>query len=195
MSRLSRTLTLSLALVLAPLANAQTTIGFEGLPDATVLTTQLAGFVFTRTIVLGSGISLNEFEFPPHAGSNVASDDGGTMQIAFSGPMSAVSGFFTYAAPLTLTAFDAGGLVVASVQSLFASNLALSGMAGSHPNELLAVVAPAGIARVVIAGAAGGGSFTLDDLAVTPIPEPATAVLLLAGMLGVAAFARRGASL
>ena len=59
-------------------ANAAT-IDFEGFPDSTVLTSQYLGLTFANTIVLTSGISLNEFELPPHSGVNVASDNNGPV--------------------------------------------------------------------------------------------------------------------
>ena len=53
---------------------ASITLDFEGLPDSTILTTQYPGITFTNAIILTAGISLNEFEFPPHSGMNVVSD-------------------------------------------------------------------------------------------------------------------------
>src|SRR5580700_6502590 len=69
------------------------TISFETLPDGTPIfdgtsiTTQFPGLTFTNTTVISAGISLNEFEFPPHSGSNVAFDDGGPITIAFTNPV------------------------------------------------------------------------------------------------------------
>lgn len=161
-------------------ALAQATTGFEGLDDGTVLTDQIAGLAFSHAVVLTSGVSLNEFEFPPHGGSNVASDDAGVMQIVFSSPVTLVSAFFTYSAPLSLTAFDAAGAVVATANSRFSSNMALSGVAGSSPNERIDLGADAGFARLEIAGDPGGASFVLDDLSVSAVPElPRGAALLL----------------
>ena len=176
-----------------PRAEALGVIDFEGLSDGTVLGAQFAGVGFSNAIVLGSGLSLNEFEFPPHSGANVASDDGGAMQIVFNAPVGQVSAFFTYAVPLTLTAFDAGGNAVATAVSLFSSNLALTGAAGSSANEFIMLAVPLGISRVVIAGDAAGASFVLDDLAITAVPEPASAALMLPGLLllGCAVRARR----
>ena len=176
-----------------PRAEALGIIDFEGLSDGTALGAQFAGVGFSNAIVLGSGLSLNEFEFPPHSGANVASDDGGAIQIVFSAPVSQVSAFFTYAVPLTLTAFDAGGNTVATAVSLFSSNLALTGAAGSSANEFILLSVPLGISRVVIAGDTQGASFVLDDLAITAVPEPAGLALVLPGLLllGFAVRARR----
>ena len=158
-------------------------IDFEGLADGTVLTTQIAGATVSNAIVLSSGLSLNEFEFPPHSGLTVVSDDGGAMQIVFDAPVMQVSGFFTYAVPLALTAFDAGGNAVATATSLFANNLALSGAAGSSANELIALSFSGSFTRMVIQGHPAGGSFVIDDLNITAVPEASTYSLMLSGLL------------
>lgn len=164
-------------------AQAQLTTGFEGLADGTTLVAQIPGLSFSNALVLTAGIGLNEFEFPPHGGSNVASDDGAAMQIVFDTPASAVSAFFTYSAALTLTAFDGAGNVVATAQSLFSNNMALSGVAGSSPNERIDLGGGTGFSRLVIAGHPAGASFAVDDLSVTAVPEPAVAVSLLLGLV------------
>src|SRR5512139_3961412 len=79
------------------------TINFDSLSDSESVTTQFPGVTFSNTAVLSAGISLNEFEFPPRSGSNVAFDNGGLMTIAFSTPMADFEAFFTYAVPLTLS--------------------------------------------------------------------------------------------
>src|SRR5207244_4503963 len=48
-------------------------IDFEGLQDGTILSNQYSGVTFSNAIILTAGISLNEFEFPPLSGTNVAS--------------------------------------------------------------------------------------------------------------------------
>lgn len=174
-------------------AQAQSTIDFEGLPDSTTLATQIPGLTFSNAVVLTSGITLNEFETPPRSGSNVAGDDGAPMQIVFDSPVALASAFFTYSVPLTLTAFDGAGNVVATVQSLFSSNLALSGVAGSSPNERIDVGVATGFSRLVIAGDAGGASFVFDDLSVSAVPEPSTLATLLFGLGVLATSRRRGA--
>lgn len=179
-----------LGLLSAHSAHALNPVDFEGLPDGTPLTTQVAGATFSNAVVLSSGISLNEFEFPPHSGVSVASDNGGTMQIVFNTAVVELSAFFTYAVPLTLTGFDAGGQSVAVAASLFSSNLALSGDVGSSANERISLAAAAGISRLVIAGDAFGASFVIDDLAATAVPEPATYALMFGGLWLVAAAAR-----
>jgi hypothetical protein len=173
-----------------PPANA-VVIGFDSLSDLESVTTQFSGLTFANTTALTAGISLNELDFPPRSGTNVVFDDGGAITIAFSAAQTDVGGYFTYVAPLTLTAFDADGGLLGSVASAFASNFVSAGDPGSHPNELLSFASILGIRSVRIEGAADGGSFTLDDLtfnaapAATPVPEPSTlslvSVVLTAG--------------
>jgi hypothetical protein len=177
--------------LLPPGARALTTIDFEGLGDSTVLDVQYAGLSFGHAVVLTAGVTLNEIEFPPHGGSNVASDDGGAMQLSFAAPVQDFSGYFTYAERLTLTAFDSGGNLVATSLSQFTNNLALSGVVGSAPNEPIELVAAGGIQRIVIAGNAAGGSFVVDDLAITAVPEPRVAMLLAAGLAALTLRRRR----
>ena len=183
----------ALALIAPSTARAVTIIDFESEADGTALSAQIPGLSFSNAIVLASGLSLNEFEFPPRSGTRVASDDGGPMQIVFATPVSAASGFFTHSLSLQLMAFDAGGTQVAGAVSAFSNNLLLSGDAGSFPNELITVSFASGFTRLVIVGAAGGASFVVDDLTLIPVPEPMTAALLLAGiaLLGTLQRARR----
>jgi len=167
------------------------TIDFEGLLDSDLVTTQFAGVSFTNATVLTAGISLNEFEFPPSSGVNVVFDQGGPIQIVFATPVSSFSAFFTYAAPLTLTAFNGSNVEVASVSSAFMSNLALSGEFGSAPNELLQLSFAGGISSITIEGDPAGGSFVMDDLNAIQIddssvvPEPTSFVLALTGLSGL----------
>ncbi len=162
------------------------TTDFDSLLDGDLLTNQLPGIAASNAIIYSAGISLNEFEFPPRSGKNVASDAGGPVTVLFDAPLLTVSVYLTYLTPLTFQAFDSSNALLATANSAFSSNLALSGDAGSSPNELLSIVA-AGIRKIVITGDSNGGSFTLDDLTYTPaptgVPEPATA---LAGMTAMA---------
>jgi hypothetical protein len=170
-----------------------TTLNFEGLPDSTILTTQFPGLTFSNTIILTSGISLNEFEFPPHSGVNVASDNNGPITIDFSTPITDFSGYFTYFEPLTLDGFDSSDTEVASVASAFSTNDALFGDPGSSPNEFIQLSNAGGMSSVTITGDPGGGSFTMDDITyISAVPEPRSIPLLITGAAGLlAAYFRR----
>lgn len=166
---------------------ASTVIDFEGLPDSTIVTNQYPGLTFTNAIILTSGISLNEFEFPPRSGVNVISDNGGPMTIDFSAPVVDFGGYFTYLEPLTLLGFDASNAQVVSATSLFSTNDALYGDPGSSPNEFIGLSWASGISSVTITGDPAGSSFVLDDLTytagqATTVPEPASLLLLLVAM-------------
>lgn len=172
---------------------APITINFDGLAEFDAVVNQFSGLTFSNATVLTAGTSLNEFEFPPHSGANVVFDDAGAMSIAFATPIFSFGGFFTYLSPLTLTAFDTSNNVLGTVSSSYLTNLALSGDAGSSPNELLQFISSIAIGSVAIAGDPAGGSFVLDDLTYdrgpAPVPEPGTLVLLATG--GVITLFRR----
>lgn len=186
-------LVVTLALAL-PVAG--TVLSFDTSADGEQVTNQYAGVTFANATAIAAGLSLNEFEFPPASGANVVFDDGGPLTIGFATPVTSVYGYFTYATTLTLSflAFDLGE-ALAPVTSAFASNLALSGDAGSSPNEWLGASSVGGITGVTIAGDPAGGSFTLDDLSFerlpgNSVPEPGTLLLVVAGVVGLAR--RRG---
>jgi hypothetical protein len=170
------------------------TIDFEGYSDGDSVGSSIPGFVFFNATVLSSGVSLNQFEFPPHSGINVVFDDGGPLTIDFGFLVSSFSAYFTYAEPLTLGAFDASSNLVASAFSSFGSNLALSGDPGSSPNELLQLTDSTGFNSVAITGDPAGGSFVMDDVSVsaaaaaTQVPEPSSLALLLLGIGFIAVF-------
>jgi hypothetical protein len=159
-------------------------LDFELLTDGDVLGNQFPGLTFQNATVLSAGISLNEFEFPPRSGSNVIFDDGGPITITFSNAILTVEAYLTYSAPLTLTFYDVQDNVIASLSSVFSSNLAQSGESGSMPNEPLRFSGPL-IAKVVLVGDSFGSSFTLDDLTMQQVPEPTTTWLVAAAFCAV----------
>jgi hypothetical protein len=184
-----KTILLSLAILVCSVTTATAvpvTIDFEDLADGDSVTNQYPGLTFSNAVVLTAGISLNEFEFPARSGSNVISDDGGPILISFATPLRSFGGYFTYLTPLTLTAFDASVNPLGSISSSFLNNLALSGDPGSSPNELLQFSSPLGISSVALTGDSLGGSFTLDDVTIDPVPEPGTLALLGLGLAGLA---------
>lgn len=156
------------------------TIDFESFNDGDVLSNQLAGVTFTDLAILTSGSSLNEFEFPPRSGVNVATGTASSSSIAFSNALSSFGGYFIYLGGLTID-FYHGATLLGSVSSAFADNFVSSGHA---PNEFLQFVATGGsaITSIVLTG-----TFTLDDMSYVastnqpPVPEPASILLFLTG--------------
>lgn len=127
-------------------------IGFDDLSDLTPVTNQYhgLGLDFSGATALTAGISLNEFEFPPLSGTNVVFDDGGAIRVTFNAPVLDTGGYFTYSAPVTLTAYDSLFNPVGTVRSGYSSNMALSGDTGSSPNEFLQVAFAGGIRAIWI---------------------------------------------
>ena len=172
------------------------TADFEGLNDGDFVSNQIAGLIFSNAIVLSQGVSLNEFEFPPHSGNNVVSDASGPITILFSGPAISVDGFFTYGAMLTLSAYDASNNLEATAQSQFSQNFVSS---GGTPNEEISLDFAGGFSKLVITGDPGGGSFTLDDLTVTTqaavssVPEPSS-IAAIAAAVGLLALRKKSAA-
>ena len=185
---------LALLLLAAAGMRADVFVNFESFSDSEILTNQIPGLQFTNTIVLSSGISLNQFDFPPHSGSNVASDNGGPIEITFDtsvlgGEVTGFSGYFTYFEPLTIQAFGSSSKLLATEDSKFSSNTGIGGAAGSAPNEFLQFSSTTGIDSILITGDPAGGSFTMDDLTfhvqpggIIATPEPASIALLLGGL-------------
>ena len=151
------------------------TLNFDGLPDSTLVSNQFPGLTFAGAIILTSGISLNEFEFPPRSGANILSDNAGPITIQFSAPITTFSAYFTYRSRVTLRALDGSGNTLATTQSAFTNNMALSGVAGSAPNERVQVSsATTAISRVIITADPLGASFAMDDATLTTAAPPST---------------------
>jgi hypothetical protein len=184
----TRLLGVVFCLLLAGAPLRASTIDFEGFGEFDLVTTEIPGLSFSNAVVFTAGSSLNEFEFPPASGVNVIIDDGGPLRIDFAALIQGFGGYFTYALPLTLSAFAADDTLLGTATSLFFSNMGLSGDLGSSPNEFLEVQVP-NIAYVTIVGDdLFGYSFALDDLVITTaaVPEPTVLALVLFGGIGAA---------
>lgn len=185
-------LPIALLLFIPRFVSAETVIDFESVADSDLITNQIAGLTFVNTVVLTAGISLNEFDFPPHSGVNVVSDNGGPISIEFGTPVLGFAAYFTYLQPLTLAAFNASNIQVATALSLFGNNTGTAGDPGSSPNELLQVSSPGFIDSVSITGDPAGGSFVMDDVTLTAVvPEPRTLWLILAAIGVIGLLSRR----
>jgi hypothetical protein len=173
---------LSISILFYPLMSSADVVDFEKLSDSEIVTNQYADLSFSNAIVLSSGLSLNDAEFPPYSGSNVAFDNNGSMAITFSSSVKTVGGYFTYLEPITLIGYNTSNQPVAAVSSLFSTNTALTGDAGSHPNEYLSVSFASGISKVTITGNPNGSSFALDNLTVvSSVDEPSIFMMWLLG--------------
>lgn len=188
-------LLLGVFVVSPPCALGLPTLDFESLNDLDVVDMQFAadGVLFQNAIALTAGISLNEFEFPPHSGSVVVSDDGGPITLSFVSPVSTVGAFFTYRTPISVSAYDPMGGLVGVVAGSFATNLALSGDPGSMPNEFIRLAGLGLIGSLTIQGDPFGGSFTMDDLqfGVQTVPAPSSLSVFGSGLVLLFAVTRR----
>lgn len=181
-------LLLTAGLLAVTLPADATTIGFDDLAARSSVGEQYAGLLFERAQVLEVG-DINEFEFPPRSGRQVAATTGEYIRITFLTLVTDFSVHFTYRAPLYIDIFDRDGHLIGSARSSFDNNTALSGDAGSSPNEQFSTFRRAGIGSVLITDHASARSFVLDDLEASQrsLPEPAMLPLLALGLLGLGA--------
>ncbi len=177
-------------LCLGVAASGLTTLDFEGLPttyytlygdqniggyypgvtfgpDATILDRVIGGYT--------------DSDYPPHSGNAVfwSPPELNYVDITFDTPVSYVQGWFTFANPGYLDAYDADGNLVDS-----------DSMAANYPggNDMMSVSA-SNIKRVRVHGA----FWTGDDIAYEPVPEPSSIIALLGGLASLLAFRRRRA--
>jgi uncharacterized protein (TIGR03437 family) len=165
-----------LLVIVAPLlgwAQTPNTLDFENLSDGALVTSQFPGLTFMNAIVLTSGFSLNDLDFPARSGTKVISDTGGPISIAFATPPSSFSGYFTHQGAITLTAFGPLGNILSTLTSSF-SNTALTADPAHPPNELIELSFPQAVSKLTVSSATAG-SLTLDDVtinaAIGPAPE------------------------
>jgi len=149
------------------------------IPDGTVITDQFASrgirFIDGPSIVrpgtvFTSGVSLNEFEFPPTSGVNLLAEEAGVLRAEFIGGLaSTVEGWFTYSPQIRISLYNDQGQYIGGVDSTHDANFVSS---GNPPNEYIGLttftprIAAFEISFVPQPGGAipPDAVFTLDDL-------------------------------
>ena len=178
----------------SPAAAIPITYDFEDFADSTDVAALTAPLGTTLTVggatVASAGISLNDIDYPPLSGLNAVYNSGDAVTIGFSTAVNSLSAFFTYLAPVTLTAYF-NGAAIGSVTGAFDANYVSS---GNNPNEFLELAGLGVFNSVTIATGFGAGSFVFDNLTVdvpdsSNVPEPGTLSLMALG--GVALLRRR----
>ena len=159
-------------------------VDFETFLDGDLVTNQYSGVIFTNAQALTVGISLNEIDFPPRSGQNVAMDYGGAMLLELDQAANSFSAYFTYASPLGLTFYDSSNVLLGTLSSSGSSNIGA--------NEHLSYTNLTGFSSIRIQGDPGGGSFVVDDIQLTgtAVPEPGMFGILLIGIAGLIACRR-----
>lgn len=156
-------------------------VDFENFSDFDSLTTEIPGLIFNDATVLTAGISLNEFDFPPHSGNNVIASFSGVLTINFDTPINLVGGFVSYAdaAGVNLSLYDINNILLAD--AFFASPV---GPLNIVSNQFISL-GVSNISSMVVSlnSPIPDNPFTIDDL--TYVPEPATVLLISLGMIGV----------
>src|SRR3954452_11655682 len=100
---------LSLCLPALSVAQQTVTVDFESLTEGQAAASLVPGYTFTNALVLQSGASLNEIEFPPKSGTKVVADVGGPMVIKFTNPVTKFTGYFTHSQAVTIRGLARGG--------------------------------------------------------------------------------------
>jgi hypothetical protein len=155
-------------------ANSITTIDFEQYSAFTQITNQYSGVTFDNALQLVVPF-YNYFDFPPHSGSGVITNDpNDPITITFAQPVSNVS--FWYASPGGIVATASNGNVINGAP-----------VDGSN-NE---ITVPGALTWITISANLGADGATVDDLSYSVVPEPGSFMLVGTGLLGLAASLRR----
>jgi len=160
-------------------------IDFESLALDEFVTNQFAaeGVLFSNAVNLVAGISLFDIAFPPSSGTNViAGLDLGPIEATFPLGVSLVGLQMTTALDARVQFFDVLDALLGEI--LVAPNI------GSH--TLVSFDSSSAIARVTIGDQWMGSAFflTVDDFefVASAVPEPTVIVLMISGLIPIAAF-------
>ena len=177
-------------------AHAQTTyIGFEGLPDPSVVTNQYPGVLFASS---GTTVEVSTYGQSSWgtAAPMIACPLGDTrgycsadLIVNFTTPVSSVGYLYTgdnFSGLLGTATYYSGASVLAT-HNLFGDGNPFTSQAESFAYS-------AGITKLVVRldnGEANLAGLGYDDFRLAPVPEPETYALMIAGLAFVGALARR----
>jgi hypothetical protein len=182
--------TLAIALLCAGAASSSqassiVTIDFESLAEGDLVTSQFAvdRIVFGNLHVRTAGSTLNEFDFPPTSGVNVATGVGaGPAVVEFLSPARLFSVQLTTFGTAVVEAYGAGNVLLDSRTVL--DNLGSSTLVTFMRSDR-------DMTAIRIAGLSGDAFLlTIDDV-VFAIPEPSAFLVMAVGILPITAAIRR----
>jgi hypothetical protein len=153
------------------------TINFEQYPEFTQITNQYSaadGVNFTNALQLVAP-NYDYFDYPPHSGNGVITNDPNSPLTMVFTPGSApysLNGWFSSPSGITAMAFDShGNLLATFTGSTNQSNAPFLLNGGTY------------ISYVTFDDAIGPDGLTLDDLTWTPVPEPGMPMVMSTGLL------------
>jgi hypothetical protein len=149
------------------------------------------GVTFSNTTVILS----DPASYPAHSGGNLAFNDKDPIEISFVTPVYSIEAYFTRVDEVDDVTLSFYGQGIDGPDTRLGVRTLSPNLDPDHwiYNEQIYFEWSGGISRVSIADGMEGQSFTMDDLtfSTTPVPEPATLLLVGFGILGLAGYRRR----
>ena len=143
------------------------------------------GVHFTNAVSLTAGGNyFNSVDFPPHSGVT-AIGDVAPIRIAFDSPANDISAYFTYVVQLTFTAYDFAGNPIGEYKYPDPWTTHNRGSSDKISLDF------SDVSSLIIAGELDG-HYMMDDFSFVmdtqsqSVPEPATMLLFVTGLVGVA---------